>query len=172
MQVELGVEGIQGYQVIKQPDVLMLFHMLGDRYARGTFRVNWDYYIPRTDLTHGSSLGPAIHALLAARLAESRWAYEQFMHAAEMDLEDLRGNTADGVHAASAGGLWQSVVFGFAGLKIGEEGYNVTPRLPSHWKRLRFSFHHRGEKIDLAVSNRDTDEGGDAGVENWRQDRG
>jgi kojibiose phosphorylase len=165
MLVELSVEGIQSYQVIKQPDVLMLFHLLGDAYDEETLRVNWDYYLAYTDLTHGSSLGPSIHAALAARLGKPRWAYEQFMHAAEVDLKDLRGNTADGIHAASAGGAWQSVVFGFAGLKTGEEGYGVTPRLPSHWKQLKFSFHDRGEKIDLVLSNRDI-EGGDTAIEN------
>lgn len=161
MIAELGVEGIQGYQVIKQPDVLMLFHLLDDAYDRETLRVNWDYYIPRTDLTHGSSLGPSIHTALAARLGESGWAYEQFMHAAEMDLKDFRGNTADGIHAASAGGVWQSVVFGFAGLEIDEGGYSISPHLPSHWRRLKLSFHYRGEKIDLVLSNQDPDEGGD-----------
>jgi kojibiose phosphorylase len=165
MLAELGVESIQSYQVIKQPDVLMLFRLLGDAYDEQTLRVNWDYYIPCTDLSHGSSLGPSVHATLAARLGESRWAYEQFMHAAAMDLGDLRGNTADGIHAASAGGVWSSVVFGFAGLKLGAGGYNVTPRLPSHWERLKFSFRHRGEKIDVVLSNRDTYEGGETEVE-------
>jgi kojibiose phosphorylase len=164
MLAELGVEGIQGYQVIKQPDVLMLFYLLGDVYEKGTLRINWDAYIPRTDLSHGSSLGPSIHAALAARLGESRWAYEQFMHAAEMDLRDLRGNTADGIHAAAAGGAWQAVVFGFAGLALDGEGYRVRPRLPPHWTQLKLSFRHRGERIDLALSNRDTDEGGDTGA--------
>jgi kojibiose phosphorylase len=165
MLVELGVEGIQSYQVIKQPDVLMLFHLLRDAYHEETLRANWDYYIPRTDLSHGSSLGPSIHAALAARLGKSRWAYEQFMHAAEMDLHDLRGNTEDGIHAASAGGVWQSVVFGFAGLKLSAEGYSVAPCLPSRWKRLQFSFRRRGEKIDLVLSNPNTHEGGDTEAE-------
>ncbi|MGD2178236.1 MAG: glycoside hydrolase family 65 protein [Anaerolineae bacterium] len=161
MQAELGVEGIQNYQVIKQPDVLMLLYLLRDAYGEKTLRINWDYYLPCTDLSHGSSLGPSIHAALAARLGESKWAYEQFIHAAELDLKNLRGNTVDGIHAASAGGVWQSVVFGFAGLKLGAEGYSVTPSLPSHWKRLKLSFRHRGERIDLVLSNHDADEGGD-----------
>jgi kojibiose phosphorylase len=164
MLVELGVEGIQGYQVIKQPDVLMLLHLLGDMYDEGTLRVNWETYVPRTDLSHGSSLGPSVHAGLAARLGESRWAHEQFMHAAEMDLRDLRGNTCDGIHAAAAGGAWQAVVFGFVGLEVDAERYRVRPRLPPHWKRVKLSFRHRGERIDLVLSNRDTHEGGDTGA--------
>jgi len=159
MQVELGIEGLQSYQVLKQPDVLMLLFLLNDRYDQETLRVNWDYYAPRTDLAYGSSLGPAIHALLAARLGEPKVAYEHFMHAAWTDLKDARGNSADGIHAALAGGLWQAVVFGFAGLCLDGEGHAVNPQLPDRWKRLSFSILHRRKEIDLVVSRRGSAEG-------------
>ena len=152
MQALLGVKEVQQYQIIKQPDVLMLLYLLEDRYDQDTLRVNWNYYTPRTDLAYGSSLGPAIHALLAAQLGEPLTAYKHFIHAARTDLQDTRGNAAHGIHAATAGGLWQAVVFGFAGLRLREEGYTVAPHLPSHWKRLSFSFLHRGEPIQLALS--------------------
>jgi trehalose/maltose hydrolase-like predicted phosphorylase len=152
VQALLGVEGTQRYQVIKQPDVLMLLYLLRDRYDQDTLQVNWDYYTPRTDLAYGSSLGPAIHALLSARLGEPGAAYEHFMHAARTDLQDVRGNAADGIHAATAGGLWQAAVFGFAGLRLSGEGYTIAPHLPPHWKRLSFSFLHRGEWVRLALS--------------------
>ena len=151
MQVQLSIKGLQGFQVLKQPDVLMLLYLLRDRYDAETLRANWDYYTPRTDLTYGSSLGPAIHALLAARLGEPEAAYEHFMHAAWTDLQDVRGNAADGIHAALAGGLWQAVIFGFAGLRLSGEGYTVTPQLPARWKHLSFSFLRKGEKINLVL---------------------
>jgi len=162
MQALLGIEEAQRYQVLKQPDVLMLLYLLRDRYDQETLRINWDYYTPRTDLTYGSSLGPSIHALLAARLGEPEAAYEHFMHAAWTDLKDVRGNATDGIHAALAGGLWQAVVFGFAGLELNEEGYTVNPQLPAHWKRLSFSIFHRGEKVVLALSHHGSSKGGDA----------
>ena len=166
MQVQLGVEGIQHCQIIKQPDVLMLLYLLRNEYDRETLQVNWDYYIPRTDLTYGSSLGPSVHALMAARLGEPDMAYAQLLHAAQIDLKDLRGNTAEGIHAATCGGLWQAVVFGFAGLQVSEEGHTVAPRLPLHWKRIGFSFRHRGETVKLTLPNRDAGEGGDSGTDN------
>ncbi len=66
-------------------------------------------------------------------------------------LRDIRGNAGDGIHAASAGGTWQTVVFGFGGLQITETGWNVRPRLPKHWKRLAFKFFYKGElqQVDL-----------------------
>jgi len=159
MQVQLGLKGLQSYQVLKQPDVLMLLYLLRDRYDEETLQVNWDYYTPCTDLTYGSSLGPAIQALLAARLGEPEAAYEYFLHTAWTDLRDVRGNATDGIHAATAGGLWQAVVFGFAGLRLSGEGYTTAPQLPAHWKRLSFSFLHRGERIDLVLSHHGSAEG-------------
>jgi kojibiose phosphorylase len=78
-------------------------------------------------------------------------AYEHFMRAARVDLADIRGNTAHGIHAASAGGLWQALVFGFAGLRLTQDGYELNPRMPSHWNRLAFRIQHRGEwhSIDI-----------------------
>ncbi len=151
MQVLLGIEGANAHQVLKQPDVLMLLCLLGDEYDRLTRQVNWDYYAPRTDHTYGSSLGPAVHAILACELDMPDVAYSHFMRSARADLEDVRGNASDGLHAASAGGLWQAVVFGFGGLKVTSTGWSVTPRLPSHWQRLAFRFYYRGElhEVDL-----------------------
>ncbi len=147
MQVLLGIEGVQRCQVLKQPDVLMLLYLQRDRYDPEALRRNWEYYTPRTDLSYGSSLGPPIHALLAARMGEVEEAYRHFMHAALIDLEDLRGNTADGFHGATAGGLWQALVFGFAGLEVHNGGYTLHPRLPAHWRRLAFPLRIRGQRI-------------------------
>lgn len=160
MQVILGIEGIQRYQVLKQPDVLMLLYLLRDRYDLETLRRNWEYYTPRTDLSHGSSLGPPIQALLAARMGDLEEAYRHFLHAALIDLEDLRGNTSDGFHGATAGGLWQALAFGFAGLEVpvaqdlscagrSQAEVYTTPRLPAHWQRLAFSVWIRGQRVTV-----------------------
>lgn len=152
MQSLLGVEQTNRTQVIKQPDVLMLLYLLRDHYDRQTLQVNWDYYAPRTDHSHGSSLGPCIHAILACDLGRPQEAYEHFMRAALVDLEDLRGNTADGIHAASAGGVWQAAVFGFGGIRLTEDGPVATPHLPAHWSRLQFRLQYRGQWYNFDLS--------------------
>lgn len=151
MQVLLGIEGANQHQVLKQPDVLMLLCLLREQFDRPTWQANWDYYNPRTDHSYGSSLGPAIHAWAACEMDQVEVAYEHFMRAARVDLADIRGNTAHGIHAASAGGLWQATVFGFAGLRLTQDGYLLNPRMPSHWKRLAFRIKQRGEwqQIDI-----------------------
>jgi len=94
-------------------------------------------------------LGPAIHAILACDLGKLDEAYEHFMRAALMDLHNSRGNTADGIHAASAGGLWQAVVFGFGGVRLTDKGPVAAPRLPAHWQRLQFRLQVRGRCFDF-----------------------
>ncbi len=158
MQAILGDEVINRRQVLKQPDVLMFLYLLRDRYDRQTLQVNWDYYAPRTDHSYGSSLGPAVHAILACELDKPEEAYEHFMRAALVDLEDLRGNAADGIHAASAGGVWQAVVFGFGGVRLTEGQPVASPRLPPGWTRLKFRLQYRGRwyGFDLRPTARKT----------------
>jgi beta-phosphoglucomutase len=151
MQVVLGIEGANASQVIKQADVLMLLCLLRDEYDAKTWRKNWDTYMPLTDHQYGSSLGPSFHAWAACEMNCPDEAYQHFMLAAQADLRDVRGNAGDGIHAASAGGLWQAIAFGFAGLRLSNEGPVLNPRLPSHWTRLAFSYSYHGEKRHVDI---------------------
>jgi len=165
MQAILGIESANQYQVLKQPDVLMLFYLMRQSqdfpYNLAALQKNWDYYAPRTDITYGSSLGPAIHAILAADLGKSAEAYKHFMQAAMVDLEDTRGNAADGIHGASAGGIWQAVILGFGGVKLTEAGPVADPHLPPGWKRLQFKLHWRGNWQEFDLKDEDMNNLGD-----------
>ncbi|MBD2296052.1 beta-phosphoglucomutase [Anabaena sphaerica FACHB-251] len=153
MQAILGIEGANNHQVLKQPDVLMLLYLMRESaefpYSKKILEVNWDYYAPRTDITYGSSLGPAIHAILAADLGKTQEAYERFMQAAMVDLEDIRGNSNEGIHGASAGGIWQAVVFGFGGIQFTDHQPAANPHLPPGWTRLKFKLYWRGKWHDF-----------------------
>lgn len=138
MQALLGIEPTNQRQILKQPDVLMLLYLLRQQFDHETLQANWNYYVPRTDHTYGSSLGPAVHAILACDLFQIDEAYRHFMRSAMVDLEDVRGNASEGIHGASAGGVWQAIVFGFAGVRLTEFGPVACPNLPAHWTRLKF----------------------------------
>jgi trehalose/maltose hydrolase-like predicted phosphorylase len=152
-QVLFGIEGCNQTQVLKQPDALMLIYMMRDEFDQSRLRVNYDYYTPRTDLTYGSSLGLSIQAILACELGDSQAAYEHFLRAARADLYDVRGNASDGIHGASAGGVWQAIAFGFAGLQLTGDHWEVKPCLPAHWKRLSFQFMHHGQVQTVDIYN-------------------
>ncbi len=160
-----SVQAILGYhrtvqtQVIKQADVVALMALMGDQfYAPPGFDVeqvklnNWNTYYPRCD--HGSSLSPAMHAWVAARLGLGDLAYELFDHAVHIDLNDNKGNVRDGMHAAACGGVWQAVVFGFCGLHFDDNGQPaLAPHLPDHWREVSFSAYHHGQKKTFTVRN-------------------
>ncbi|WP_432810037.1 beta-phosphoglucomutase [Pantanalinema sp. GBBB05] len=154
MQAILGIEGGNERQVLKQPDALMLLYLLrqenfGNLDRRQVLQANWDYYVPRTDHTYGSSLGPAVHAILACELEQLAAAYEHFTRSALVDLADVRGNAAEGIHAASTGGVWQAVVFGFAGIRFTANGPVANPKLPANWTRLKFNLTWQGQTYEF-----------------------
>lgn len=149
-----GVEAANDYQVLKQPDVLMMQYLLHNEYSDEQIRTNYDYYTPRTDHTYGSSLGPSIQAIVACLMGDVEEAYEHFIRAARADLRDVRGNAGDGIHAASAGGTWQAVVFGFGGLRIHADGsWETHPHLPQHWQSLTFRFYLHGQQHIVRLEN-------------------
>jgi trehalose/maltose hydrolase-like predicted phosphorylase len=150
-----GIQEASNIQVLKQPDVLMMQYLLRDHYTNEQVRTNYDYYTPRTDHTYGSSLGPSIQAIMACEVGKPDDAFEHFIRAARADLRDVRGNAGDGIHAASAAGTWQAMVFGFAGLRVKPDGagWAVNPRLPKGWKRVSFKFFYRGvlQTVDIKI---------------------
>jgi trehalose/maltose hydrolase-like predicted phosphorylase len=152
-QAILSLERTKHYRIIKQADVLALLTMFRQQLDQQTKQVNWDYYYPITDHDYGSSLTPALHVLLACDLGLLDTAYEMFLKGALVDLEDRRGNAAEGIHAACCGAVWQALVLGFAGLTITEDGYTTHPRWPAGWKRLAFTFLHKGQPVFVDLRN-------------------
>lgn len=149
IDVMLGRERVQGSQINKQPDVLMLVYLLWDRFPAHVREACFRYYEPRC--AHGSSLSPPIHAALAARLGHTELALRYFRQTAEIDLANDMGNASGGVHLAALGGLWQAAVMGFAGLRALPDGPVLEPRLPPSWRALRFGIGWRGRRIEHAL---------------------
>lgn len=148
--VVLGRERLERTQVIKQADVLMAHHLIPGELAGGSLTANLAFYEPRT--AHGSSLSPAIHAALLARDRKPEAALELFRMAARLDLDDLTGTTAGGLHMATFGGLWQALAYGFAGLRPRAGGaLQVQPSLPAAWESLTLGLHFRGFPLKIRV---------------------
>ena len=140
---------IYRFQVIKQADITLAMFLLGHEFAREQTRRTFDYYDPLT--TGDSSLSPCIQSIIAADLGYEDKAVEYFRNAALMDLADVAGNTADGVHVASAGGVWMAVVYGFGGLRDSDGTLAFDPRLPRTWDGLHFPLQYRGQRLDVDV---------------------
>jgi kojibiose phosphorylase len=151
MDYILGHEETQHVMVIKQADIVMLMALLGEQFGSREERLrNWEFYSRVVD--HGSSLSPATHSWVAARLDLIEAAYEMFIFAARIDLEDAKGNVHDGIHAATSGGIWQAVIFGFAGLALQDGTLEIEPKLPPHWKSVTFRVYHHGQQRTVRLT--------------------
>jgi trehalose/maltose hydrolase-like predicted phosphorylase len=147
----LGAERVAGSQVIKQADVLMLHHLVPGEVVAGSLDANLAYYEPRT--AHGSSLSPAIHAALLARAGQPDRALELFRLAARLDLDDLTGTTAGGLHLATMGGVWQALAYGFLGLRPRPTTLDIDPCLPTAWDAVELRLRFHGEPIGVRAGH-------------------
>ncbi len=125
-------------KLVKQADVLMLIYLFSDYFNQRVLRANYDFYIKRT--VHKSSLSPAIHSILASWVGDMHRAYTLFNVALRTDISNLYGNTAEGIHLASCGGVYQALIFGFCGLRIRGGKLSILPNLPYSWRAVKFSF--------------------------------
>jgi kojibiose phosphorylase len=145
----LGPERIRRSKAIKQADVVALSVLLWEKWPFAVHETNFRYYEPRTG--HGSSLSPALYALVAARLNDRTLAQAYFRQAAEIDLADNMGNAAGGVHMGALGALWQAAVFGVAGLRVRENGIVLDPHLLPGWAEMAFPLQWRGRLLRVRL---------------------
>ena len=137
-------------RLIKQADIVMLLHLLREEFTEQEIKDNYYYYEKRT--MHGSSLSPSIYAITGLKIGDSKKAYRYLKRAAFIDLLNLQKNTREGIHAANAGGVWQVVIFGFAGVDIDEAGeLSIKPSMPKEWQSLKFRLHHRDRLLEITV---------------------
>lgn len=139
------------YQVLKQADTCLAHFLYAPDLDAPTVQKSRRYYEAIT--THDSSLSACIYGALAAYAGESQKAWDYFVQARDLDLRNLQGNTVDGLHLGSLGGLWLFVLRGFAGLRLTDQGISIRPHLPASWDRLSFPFHYRGGKLLCRLSH-------------------
>lgn len=149
--VLLGPERVAAAQVVKQADVLMLHHLVPEETPPGSLVPNLEFYEPRT--AHGSSLSPPVHASLLARAGRTGRAVQLLRTAAAIDLDDITGTTAGGLHLATMGGVWQALAFGFAGVRPRGDVLTVQPRLPDAWERLELRVRFRGTRAVIRIGH-------------------
>lgn len=137
------------YQVCKQADTVLAHFLLEDEQDLETIKNSYDYYEEIT--THDSSLSTCVFSIMASKLGYKQRAYDYFKETARLDLENTHGNTKDGLHMANMGGTWLAMVFGFAGLRLKEEGLSLSPFLPDEWQSFNFRLRYQGRLIHIFV---------------------
>ncbi|MBY5162440.1 glycoside hydrolase family 65 protein [Salsipaludibacter albus] len=140
---------IYRHQVLKQADIVLAMFLLPGEFDPELKRANFDHYDPLT--TGDSSLSASVQSVVAAELGDDARALEYFRFGLFVDLADVAGNVADGVHVAAAGGVWQSLVYGFAGFRDDGDVLAFNPRLPSNWRRMSFAITTQAGRVRVAI---------------------
>ncbi|GAA2008858.1 glycoside hydrolase family 65 protein [Microbacterium ulmi] len=140
---------IYRYQVLKQADVVLALFLQGNHFSPEEKLADFEYYDPLT--TGDSTLSAVVQSILAAEVGYQDLALEYFEQSAFVDLGDLHHNAADGVHVASAGGVWTALVSGFGGMRDHFGELSFDPRLPSTWDELAFVVHWQGTQLDVSI---------------------
>jgi alpha,alpha-trehalose phosphorylase len=141
---------IYRFQVLKQADVVLAQFLCSQDFTAEEKLADFDYYDPLT--TGDSSLSAVAQAIMASEVGYQELAQKYFFAALYVDLDNLHGNAADGVHVASAGGVWSSLVFGFAGLRDCGGKLSFDPRLPELWEGLTFQLSFKGARLSVELT--------------------
>lgn len=130
-------------EMIKQADANLLAYPLGlitDEYRQ---RQDLEYYAERIDQKDGPAMSYSVYCVQYARMGDADNAYEMFRRCYEPNLRKPFGvisetpTSNNPYFMTGAGGLLQTVLNGFCGLQITDEGIVQLPSaLPSHWKRV------------------------------------
>jgi alpha,alpha-trehalose phosphorylase len=141
---------IYRFQVLKQADVVLALFLQGDRFTAEEKKADFDYYDPIT--TGDSTLSAVVQSVMAAEVGYHEAAMKYFRSALYVDLADLHGNTVDGLHVASMGGVWQTLVCGFGGMRDHGGRLSFDPRLPVDWPSLSFPLRWQDVTADITVT--------------------
>jgi trehalose/maltose hydrolase-like predicted phosphorylase len=149
IDVVIQRQRMQRSQVVKQADVVALIALLPEAFPGGMAETNFRYYEPKC--AHGSSLSTAMHALVAARLGDTEMALRYLHKTAALDL-DPDPNSAGGIRMGGLGGMWQTVILGFAGLDLMGETLGISPKLPPQWRSLSFRVCWKGRVVAFRIA--------------------
>lgn len=142
------------FQVIKQADVVMAMFLLGHEFDDELKKKNFNYYDPLT--TGDSSLSASIQAIVANELGYSDLSTRYFTYAMFMDIADIGGNVAHGLHLASMGGIWMSVVYGVGGLRDHKGEMHFSPKLNHAITGVSFKLLVRGSRFKVEITPEQT----------------
>jgi len=140
---------IYRFQVLKQADVVLATFLQGEHFTPEAKRADFEYYDPIT--TGDSTLSAVVQSIMAAEVGYHDLALRYFRSALYVDLADLHNNAVDGVHVASAAGVWGALTHGFGGMRDHRGEITFDPRLPASWSALTFRITVRGTRLRATV---------------------
>lgn len=145
---------IYRHKVLKQPDLVLAQFLLSEQFTRIERIRNYRYYEPLT--TGDSSLSHCVQSIIASDIGETDAASHYFNKTVRMDLDDIHGNSCDGIHTAAMAGSWMSILYGFCGFRD-RDGFSFDPRLPPSWSSLRLSLRLGNMRLRLRINQNEVE---------------
>ena len=142
---------IYRHQVCKQADTVLAMLLLPGRFTLEEKKAAFEFYDGVT--THDSSLSMAAFSAVASRIGSLEKGYAYFRQTARLDLDDIHGNTRDGLHMANMAGAWVCMACGFGGMEVDESGIRFDPVLPEALKGYGFRACYQGRLIEVRVDD-------------------
>ncbi|MBR4267491.1 MAG: glycoside hydrolase family 65 protein [Bacteroidales bacterium] len=134
---------------IKQADVLQGIYFFEHQFDNDTIKRNFEFYEQFT--VHESSLSSCIHNILAAKVGLYDKAYQFYLNASRLDLDDYNNDTCDGCHITSMGGTWMTIVQGFGGMRVKDGMLSFNPIIPEKWNKYAFKIRHKDNILKIEV---------------------
>ncbi|MCK6211442.1 family 65 glycosyl hydrolase [Georgenia sp. EYE_87] len=137
-------------QVVKQADLVQALWWCRDDFTAEEVARDLEYYEART--VRDSSLSAAVQAVVCAQAQHPDLALRYLRESALVDLLDVQGNTATGLHLASIGGTWLAFAAGLGGLREDHEHLELAPLLPSGITRTAYRVTWRGALLGVETT--------------------
>jgi alpha,alpha-trehalose phosphorylase len=136
-------------QVVKQADLVLAMYLGGEYFTHEQKARNFAFYEAIT--VRDSSLSACVQAIVAADTGHLELALDYLAETALIDLQDLSGTTADGLHLAAIAGAWLALVAGFGGMRAQGDGLRFAPRVPDALPRAAFRMLYRGRRLRVEM---------------------
>jgi trehalose/maltose hydrolase-like predicted phosphorylase len=156
----LKFEGDMGKPGTKQADGELILYPANLPMKKETAEATFDFHKTRV-IKNGPAMTTSIHALIAARLGRAeeaekafRESYHPFVRGPFLLFSEKRSLDRC-VFTTGAGGVLQSVIYGFGGLEYGQPDglIDTPPALPKGWTKLTIKgVHRQGKRYTLTVT--------------------
>jgi trehalose/maltose hydrolase-like predicted phosphorylase len=138
-------------QIIKQPDVMMLFTYINIDDVEGSYEKNWHYYEKKCEAS--SSLTYPVHAICAIDHLEYDKFYDYWHKSCAIDIIDHHHEAHLGLHAACMAGGWYSIFRGIFGAIPHKDYLVINPKRFDRWNNIKLKFAYQGSNIELAIQD-------------------
>ena len=138
-------------QIIKQPDVMLIYSYLNINPPNSDYAANWDYYEHMCEAS--SSLSFAPHSICAADNGRMLSAYNYLIDTAYIDIYDIHNCAWQGVHSGCLVGAWYAIFRGIAGIVCHDNHIEINPHMMPWWNSISFGFKYKNISLNVKMSS-------------------